>query len=156
VLAAVLAGIVVVAVIIFSSGGGPATKHASANTTTVTDLRSSHHSHKGSSSGPSAAARAAMTVTVLNGTETEGLAHRTAAELQRKGYSQATALGGRPTGAPPATVVEYAPGQRRDAEDVARALTVSTVQPLEESVSALADSAQVVVIVGANEGAAGQ
>jgi hypothetical protein len=30
------------------------------------------------------------------------------------------------------------------------------VQPLEESVSALADSAQVVVIVGANEGAAGQ
>jgi hypothetical protein len=127
VLAAVLAGIVVV--IIFSSGGGPATKHASANTTTVTDLRPSHHSHKGSSSGPSAAARAAMTVTVLNGTETEGLAHRTAAELQGKGYSQATALGGRPTGAPPATVVEYAPGQRRDAEDVARALTVSTVQP---------------------------
>jgi hypothetical protein len=97
-----------------------------------------------------------MTVTVLNGTETEGLAHRTAAELQRRGYSQAVALGGKPTGANQATVVEYAPSERKDAEDVARTLSVSTVQPLEESVSALADSAQVVVIVGANSGAAGQ
>ena len=53
-----------------------------------------------------------MTLTVLNGTETEGLAHRTADELQRDGYSQATPLGGRPSGADQATVVEYAPGQR--------------------------------------------
>ena len=82
-----------------------------------------------------------MTVTVLNGTETEGLAHRTAASLQRDGYSQATPLGGKPTAPANPPSVEYAPGQRTDAEEVARALSVRTVQPLEESVSALADSA---------------
>ena len=53
-----------------------------------------------------------MTLTVLNGTETEGLAHRTAAQLQRDGYSQATPLGGKPSGPDQSTVVEYAPGQR--------------------------------------------
>jgi hypothetical protein len=152
VIAGLLVAVIVVAVIVLSSNGS-GTKHGSPPTTTVTNVNASHH-HKGAS-GLSAAARAAMTVTVLNGTETEGLAHRTAAALQRRGYSQAVALGGKPTGANQATVVEYAPGERRDAEDVARAVSVSTVQPLEESVSALADSAQVVVIVGANSGAAG-
>lgn len=157
---AVLAGVVVVVVIVTSSGGGSSPGHGSSPTTTVTNLAGSHHSHgsKGSSGHTrlSAAAKAAMTVTVLNGTETEGLAHRTAAELQRDGYSQATPLGGKPAGANQASVVEYAPGQRADAEEVARALSKSTVQPLEESVSALADSAQVVVIMGADSGATGQ
>ncbi len=157
---ALVVGIVVVAVIVTSAGGGSSPKHGATPTTTVTHVAGGHHSHgsKGSSghASLSAAAKAAMTVTVLNGTETEGLAHRTAAELQRDGYSQATPLGGKPSGANQASVVEYAPGQRTDAEEVARALSKSTVQPLEESVSALADSAQVVVIMGADSGATGQ
>ena len=147
-------------VVLVSSAGGGSTNHGTSSTTTVSKVTGSHHSShsKGGSthSGLSAAAKAAMTLTVLNGTETEGLAHRTAAQLQRDGYSQATPLGGKPGGPNQSTVVEYAPGQRADAEEVARALSVGTVQPLEESVSALADSAQVVLIMGADAGATGQ
>jgi hypothetical protein len=144
-----------VVAIVVSSSGGSSTNHNSAAATSVTKVGSTHHAHHASRPTLSAAARAAMTVTVLNATETEGLAHRTAAQLQRSGFSQAVALGGKPTGANQSTVVEYAPGQKKNAEEVARTLSVATVQPLEESVTALADSAQVVVIVGANSGAAG-
>ncbi len=156
---ALLAGIAVIVVLVSSAGGG---SHQPRD-------RLHHHRLEGhglpslrpfegrsTHSGLSAAAKAAMTLTVLNGTETEGLAHRTAAQLQRDGYSQATPLGGKPSGPNQSTVVEYAPGQRSDAEEVARALSVGTVQPLEESVSALADSAQVVLIMGADAGATGQ
>jgi hypothetical protein len=89
-------------------------------------------------------------VAVLNGTETTGLAHRVSGELQQAGYSQAAALAGRPPGANQQTVVEYTSGHRGEAEGVARSLNVSQVQAIEPSVSSLAGSANVVVIVGAD------
>jgi len=95
-----------------------------------------------------------ISVSVLNGTETTGLAHRVSAQLQQSGYSQAAALSGRPAGSGQSTVVEYVSGHRSDAEAVARSLGVTQVQAMEPSVTALAGSANVAVIVGADKAAA--
>ncbi len=85
---------------------------------------------------------------VLNGTSTAGLAHRLSASLQQSGYSQATPLNGTPPGSHQTTVIEYASGHRADAAQVAQALGVSGVQPMEASVSTLAGGSTVVVIAG--------
>jgi LytR cell envelope-related transcriptional attenuator len=85
---------------------------------------------------------------VLNGTTAEGLAHRLAASLQQSGYSQAAPLDGTPPGTHQTTVVEYTAGHHAEAAQVAQALSVSTVQPMEASVSALVGSSTVVVIAG--------
>jgi hypothetical protein len=90
---------------------------------------------------------------VLNGTETTGLAHRVSSALQQRGYSQATALSGRPPGTNQVTVVQYASGHQSDAQGVARSLSVSQVQPMEAAVSSLSGTAKVVVIVGADQAA---
>ena len=95
-----------------------------------------------------------MNVAVLNGTETTGLAHRTSDELRQGGYERATPLAGRPPGANSASVVEYARGHRADASQVARALGVAHVEPIEGTVASLAGAATVVVIVGLDKAAA--
>jgi hypothetical protein len=90
---------------------------------------------------------------VLNATEAEGLAHRTASALQQSGYSQATALDGKPPGSGQVSVVEYVSGHQAEAEGVARSVAVTHVEPIEAAVTALAGSANVVVIVGADKAA---
>jgi len=85
---------------------------------------------------------------VLNGTSAEGLAHRLAASLQQSGYSQASALNGTPPGSHQTSVVEYTSGHHAEATQVAKALSVSQVQPMEASVSPLAGGSTVVVIAG--------
>jgi len=94
---------------------------------------------------------AETTVAVLNATEAEGLAHRTATALQQNGYSQAAALSGHPPGSGQVSVVEYAGGHQAEAEGVAHSLSVAHVLPIEAAVSALAGQANVVVIVGADK-----
>ena len=94
---------------------------------------------------------AETTVAVLNATEAEGLAQRTATTLQQNGYSQAAALYGKPPGSGQVSVVEYASGHKPEAEGVARSAEVTQVQPIESAVSALANSANVVLIVGADK-----
>jgi hypothetical protein len=92
-------------------------------------------------------------VTVLNGTGTAGLAHHLAADLQQSGYTLASASRAVPSGTHPTTLVEYAPGHRSDARRVARALNVTRLQALDGATSALAGSASVVVIAGADQAA---
>jgi hypothetical protein len=114
---------------------------------------------KPSASGAAATTNPAETVVdVLNATNTTGLAHRVAGDLQRSGYSQATALAGRPSGSNQVTVVQYASGHQGDARAVAHSISTTQVQPLEGSVAALAPAASVVVIVGADRasGAGGE
>jgi LytR cell envelope-related transcriptional attenuator len=97
---------------------------------------------------------AELAVTVLNGTETNGLAHHLAATLRQGGYSRAAASSSVPSGgAHQTTVVEYAPGHIADGRAVAKALNVTHVQPIEGSISALASSATVVVVAGADQAA---
>jgi LytR cell envelope-related transcriptional attenuator len=139
----IVIGVVVLALVISSlgssSGNGPQANSAGAPA----------RSHR------AAVSPADTSVTVLNGTTAEGLAHRLAANLQKDGYSQATALGGTPPGDHQTSVVQYSPGHRAEAEQVARLLGVSAVQPVEASVVPLAGGATVVVVVGLDKAGPG-
>jgi len=136
------------------SGGSSANKTAAGSSATTTQAGTSHKGGKSTKAHAKAPAPtsnpAETTVAVLNGTTTTGLAHRVASDLQRGGYSQATALSGTPQGANSVTVVEYASGHQSDAQAVAHSLSVTQVQPIESAVAALAGSASVVVVVGAD------
>jgi hypothetical protein len=155
-LVAAAVAIVAVAVVLLTSGGG--SSHNAATTSPKATVTTVHVTHAKVKSKPAAKqtqtpalSPAETTVTVLNGTETTGLAHHVSAELQQTGYSQAAALDGRPPGANQVTVVQYSSGHQAEAQGVARSLSVSKVEPMEASVAALANSADVVVVVGADK-----
>jgi hypothetical protein len=138
------------------SSGSPGTATTAASTGATHAAKTTTTSHHKAPAKPSVPANAAtIPVAVLNATETTGLAHRVSGELQRAGYAQALPLAGRPPVSGQTTVVQYAPGHQGEAEAVARSLSVGGAQPLEASVAALAGSAGVVVIVGADKSAAG-
>jgi LytR cell envelope-related transcriptional attenuator len=139
-----------------SKGGSSSASEAARTASSSATAGKEHTKSSGTgSSGKSAAAGnpAEANVVVLNGTGTTGLAHRVSSELRQGGFSRATALDGRPPGANQVTVVEYAAGHRADAQGVARALGVTQAQPIEGTVSSLAGSATVVVIVGLDKAA---
>ena len=138
-----------------SSGKTATTSQArTASAVGTTPAKTPKKAAKGTSkASPQAANPAETLVTVLNGTEKAGLAHRISTQLQQSGYSQANALSGRPAGANQTTVVQFATGHQADAEGVARSLSVKQVQPMEAAVASLAGSARVVVIVGADTAA---
>jgi hypothetical protein len=157
----VAAAVVVALAVVLATRGGSSKPHtgtsaSSTGASTQTHTTASHHKQASSSSKQAKATPPAETsVVVLNGTLTTGLAHHVSAQLQETGYSQANALSGRPPGANEVTVVEYAPGHQADAQGVAKSLSVSHVQPIEQAVAALAGPAKVVVVVGADRAAQG-
>jgi hypothetical protein len=91
---------------------------------------------------------------VLNGTETNGLAHRLSTNLQQSGYTQSAALNAHPAGRS-SSAVEYSEGHRTEAQRVAQTLGIAQVQSLEGTIAPLVGGATVVVIAGADEAAAG-
>jgi LytR cell envelope-related transcriptional attenuator len=163
----ILGGVVVVVValvlVLSSGGGGKSSSRGSASTQggaktsssttsathTAGKQTSSHHSE----SSVAVASPAALTVTVLNGTNTNGLAHSLADDLQQSGYLRATALNGSPPGSHTTTTVEYTSGHRAEAQAVGKALEVTRLQPMETGVSSLAGAATVVVIAGEDKAA---
>jgi hypothetical protein len=156
----ILAAAVVIAK---SLGGSSGAKNAATSSATRTaGSHATHHAKPHSKPSANSAAPATnpaeTVVDVLNATNTTGLAHRVAGDLQRSGYSQATALAGRPSGSNQVTVVQYASGHHGDAQAVAHSISATQVQPLEGSVAAIAPAASVVVIVGADRasGAGGE
>jgi hypothetical protein len=155
--------VVVVAIVLVLSlhGGGRSSGQGSSNagggvastgSTTTTKAHKRTSSHQGESSV--AGSPASIAVVVLNGTNTNGLAHSLAKDLQQGGYSQAEAMNGTPPGSHATTVVEYTSGHRADAQSVAGALSVTRVQPIETAISSLAGSATVVVLAGEDKAAA--
>jgi hypothetical protein len=153
----VAAAAVVVALTALGGSSSPKASTSAGRTRTTSGSHTSarHHGTSRTGSTSRAANPAEASVAVLNGTETTGLAHRISGQLQQRGYSQSTALSGRPQGTSQETLVEYAAGHRADAEGVAHSLAVSRVQPMEAAVASLGGSAKVVVIVGADKAAAG-
>jgi hypothetical protein len=155
--AAVVVVAVAVVVALSMSGGSSSPKQASTTATTTASRTATTHakrsSHKASKAAPKAPAvsPAETNVAVLNATEAEGLAKRTASTLQQNGYSQANALYGKPPGSGQVSVVEYTSGHQAEAEAVARSEAITHVLPIEAAVTALAGSADVVVIVGADK-----
>jgi hypothetical protein len=157
-----IVGVAVLVVALVSLGGGSKGASSSASGTATTPSGGAEQSGaqgtnaSGGSSGNGGAAavrRSDTEVVVLNGTSTTGLAHRVSGELSQHGFSRATALNGHPPGANQVTVVEYANGHKAEAQSVARTLGVSQAQPIEGTVSSLAGSATVVVIVGLDKAA---
>jgi hypothetical protein len=133
------------------TNGGAAPRGSSETRTSSTGSKHKSATRKSTTPAAKVTPPGELAVTVLNGTESEGLARRVASELQQGGYSQAAAAFGRPPGANEATVVEYASGHQADAEALAHSLSVSHVLPVEQAVSALAPSAKVVVVVGTDK-----
>jgi hypothetical protein len=160
----VLGGLLVIAAAVLiakSLGGSSGSNKAATTSASSSTTRASSKAHAKTRAkthagvATSTTAPAETVVDVLNGTSTTGLAHRIAGELQKNGYSQATALAGRPSGSNQSSVIQYAGGHQGDAQAVAHSLSVSQVQPLEGSVAALAPAASVVVIVGLDRASAG-
>jgi hypothetical protein len=99
-----------------------------------------------------------VSVTVLNGTATSGLARRVAAKLTGIGYKQGAIPQTAADQTHTATVVAFMPGHQPDAVQVAKALKLSTaaVQPVDQAARTLACpqstacSTTVVVTVGSD------
>jgi hypothetical protein len=93
-----------------------------------------------------------VTVAVLNGTTTAGLASSLSSTLTSKGYHRGT-VANAPTQQHARTIVAYTPGHRSAAAAVARSIGLggTTVSPIDPATEAIAGpAAQVVVTVGAN------
>lgn len=151
----VVAAVVVAAVVAFggSSGGKPAVS-STGTTVSPSAVARGKRPHKAPAKQVAkapAVSPAETTVAVLNATEAEGLARRTASALQQNGFSQAAAAYGKPPGSGQVSIVEYASGHQAEAEGVAHAAGVTHVEPMEAAVTALANSASVVLIVGADK-----
>ena len=146
----VVAAAVVAVTSLGGSKGGKPERSASTPTVRQSTTPAKHTSHKAHKPKAPTVSPAELNVAVLNATEAEGLAHRTAIALQQTGYSQASALTGKPPGSGQVSVVEYTSGHQAEAEGVASSLSISHVLPIEAAVTALASSASVVVIAGAD------
>jgi hypothetical protein len=143
----VVAGIVVVLLKATSSGGSPS---SSTNASVTNNAATTARRKRAVAVSPSA-----VTVAVLNGTASNGLAGRISNQLTGAGYKQgrvATASDQTRT----ATIIAYLPGDKRDALAVAQSLKLgpASVQPIDPSTQAVACpgsttcTSQVVVTVG--------
>ncbi|MGA9876488.1 MAG: LytR C-terminal domain-containing protein, partial [Solirubrobacteraceae bacterium] len=141
----IVAVLVVVGAVLGLKGGGSSPSSKVGSTSSARTQPAASHAV---ASNP-----ADVPVTVLNGTETNGLAHHLAGDLQQSGYSQAAASTAVPPGTHATTVVEYTAGHRADGQAVAKALEVTRVQTIEGTIASLASSATVVVIAGADQAA---
>jgi LytR cell envelope-related transcriptional attenuator len=93
-----------------------------------------------------AVAREQVTVAVLNGTSEPGLAATVGETLRRKGFTEGTIATARRTYQQ--TVVMYGRGRKKAAEQVAKVLGVTPVQPIDRTTRGIAGAADVVVIAG--------
>lgn len=96
--------------------------------------------------------RAAVTVAVLNGTNTAGIAATAAQGLNNAGFTDTT-KGNLSDGVNHATsTVYYAPGNKAEAQEVAKELAVKDVKPATDDVLAKGGSVPVIVVLGADFG----
>jgi hypothetical protein len=124
-----------------STGNGTATAPASGNGT-------AQGKKKKEPTGVSADVRGATTVSVLNGTGSNGLAAKVQQQLVGAGYKEGirdNAQGG------PTTVVYFQEGSRAAARDVARRLRTTDVRPIDPQTLAAGGTAKVVVILGQDQ-----
>jgi hypothetical protein len=146
--ALVIAAIVVALLHFTSSGGSPNSTRAS-NTSNAPSTTTSRRKRT------VAVAPSTVTVSVLNGTASNGLAGRISNQLTSAGYKQgrvATASDQTRT----ATIVAYMPGHKTEALAVAKSLKLgpASVQPVDPATQAVACpvstqcTSQVVVTVG--------
>lgn len=149
-LAAAIVFVAAAAVVLaLKSGGG----HQQASTSPVASRKSAaNRTRQAPAVSPSS-----VTVSVLNGTATSGLAHRTATRLAGVGYKEGT-IATASDQTRTATVVAFTPGHRSAALAVASSLKLGQgrVQPIDPSTQAIACpppsgcTSSVVVTVGSD------
>lgn len=146
--AAVVAGLLVL-----TSGGASPKPAASTSARSSNAPAARHHRTK-----PAALSPSSVTVAVLNGTATSGLAHRVAQKLGTAGYKQGN-VGNIADQTRTSTVVAYLPGHKAAATAVAAALKLgpASVQPVDQNTQAVAcpqpsacGATDVVVTVGSD------
>lgn len=94
--------------------------------------------------------RPAVNVSVLNGTDTSGLAKVVGDQLVQSGFTS-TQTGNRNDGTNhPDSIVYYAAGNKLEAEEVAKELKIKTVKEADEQTLAAGGSAPVIVVLGAD------
>jgi hypothetical protein len=127
-----IAAVIAVLLIVTSSGGGKS--NPSNGSTSTSNAPSARHKVK-----PKAFNKGAVTVTVLNGTSTGGLAANILSKLGGDGYKQGAAANAS-SATETTTVVYYMTGQKEAALQVAKSLNLSTsaVAPINSSTQALA------------------
>jgi LytR cell envelope-related transcriptional attenuator len=161
VLLAALAGLIVVAIAaLFATGvigGGSGGGQSASQSPTPSPAANGSGNATTSNPASSPASRAATTVVVLNGTTVNGLAAGEKSKLDKLGYKNVQTTNST-NQAEQRSSVTYASGERRQAMDVAKALSISSVAPLDSDTQSLANNsfakpvqADVVVIVGADQ-----
>lgn len=146
--------VAVIAIVLISALGKGGSTHPGSSTAAVTESTSTHRHSTAHHGAPTGANNpASVSVSVLNGTETNNLAHHLAASIGEKGYTNANPLDGHPPGTYPKTLVEYTSGHRADAVNIAKLLELpnSAVEPMEATTQPLVGGAAVAVIAGVNE-----
>lgn len=96
--------------------------------------------------------RAAVTVAVLNGTDTAGIAATAATGLNKAGFTDTTTGNLNDAAVRPTSIVYYASGSKQEATEVAKELAVKDVKPASDDVIAAGGSVPVIVVLGANFG----
>lgn len=94
--------------------------------------------------------RAAVTVAVLNGTDTAGIAATAASGLGKAGFSDTTTGNLSDGVVHPTSTVYYASGSKAEAQEVAKELAVTDVKPATDAVLAKGGSVPVIVVLGAD------
>jgi hypothetical protein len=143
--------VVVVLIAVTSGGSNTSARNPAASS------RTTNAPVPGAQPAASAFSPSKVTVAVLNGTSTSGLAHRIALQLTQLGYRPGPAVTA-PDQTRTATIVAYTAGNRDAALHVASALKrgSASVQPIDAATQAVACpppatcAAQVVVTVGAD------
>jgi hypothetical protein len=144
---------VVAVVLVLSLSGGSHKNPSTSSTPTSATNTGPSRKHTSVTHAAAQVNPGAISVSVLNGTEINGLAHRIAASLQEKGYKRATPLDGHPPGAYPKTIVEYESGHSADARSIAQVLDISAneVQPMQAAMLPLISGATVAIVAGEDQ-----
>jgi hypothetical protein len=140
----------VVILLVVTSSGGTNKPSSSTSASRTSNAPNGHHK----TNKPKAFDKAAVTVTVLNGTATAGLAEKTLNQLGTDGYTQGQATNAA-NQTQATTAVSYLPGKRAAALQVASSLKLaqSSVSPISSTTQAIACpqatcSVDVVVTIG--------
>jgi hypothetical protein len=156
---AIAAALVVVAVLVvlltgvLGGGGSPTQKANTIGTPGAATSPSSGSSAKKAATPSATPKPGTYTVAVLNGTTVPGLARGVANRLQNTKYKIGNVTNAA-TQDRSATLVEFAPGHRAEADSVAKAIEVGSdaIQPLSPGSKTIAGNlATVVVTVGADQ-----
>jgi hypothetical protein len=122
----------------------------SASNQTASPTAAPTEASSGGSGSSSPTSRGDTTVAVFNGTTIGGLAAGTADKLQSSGYKRGT-TGDYTDQQRSASTVFYARPARRQAREIGRELHISDLRVMDADTQALAENADVAVVVGSDK-----